>query len=186
MRGVVDDLTSAAPLALQLPAVLQDDDFAQRFVSAFDVALAPILATLDDLPAYVDPHLAPDDFVEWLSGWVGVEFAGGWDLPTRRAVVAGAVAGYRRDATVGGIRAAVQRATGATEEDVTVTDSGGARWSATPGAPLPGDTGASLHVRVVVDGEPADGLAVLQRRVERLVAAMKPAHVVATVEVSSR
>lgn len=180
MRGAVGELTSAAPIALQLPAVLQDDDFAQRFVSAFDVALAPIIATLDDLHAYVDPRLAPDDFVEWLAGWVGVEFASGWDLPTRREVVAGAVDGYRRDATAGGLREAVQRVTGG---EVHVSESGGAAWSATPGATLPGDSGASLHVRVVVDGEPDP---VLQKRVERLVGAMKPAHVVATVEVSGR
>ena len=188
MRGIVGELTSAAPLALELPAVLQDDDFAQRFVSAFDVALAPIIATLDDLPAYVDPRLAPDDFVEWLAGWVGLdvgtEFAGGWDLPTRREVVAGAVTGYRRDATAGGIRDAVQRVSGgATVSEVQVSESGGASWSATPGAALPGDSGASLHVRVVVEGQPDP---VLQRRVERLVGAMKPAHVVATVEVSGR
>lgn len=187
MRGIVGELTSAAPLALQLPAVLQDDDFAQRFVSAFDVALAPIIATLDDLDAYVDPRLAPEDFVEWLAGWVGLdvgtEFASGWDLPTRREVVAGAVAGFRRDATAGGVRDAVLRVTGG---EVHVSESGGAAWSATPGAALPGDSGASLHVRVVADGEPEVGLDMLRRRVERLVGAMKPAHVVATVEVSSR
>jgi phage tail-like protein len=176
MRGVIDDLSTAVPLGLQLPAVLQDDEFAQRFVSAFDVALAPIVATLDDLDAYVDPHLAPDDFVDWLATWVGVEFAEAWDLPTRREIVANAVESYRRDATVNGIRTAVARATGG---EVEITESGGARWSASPGTALPGDGSASMHVRVVVD----DPERIDVRRVAKLVASIKPAHVVHTVEV---
>lgn len=176
MRGVIDDLVPAAPLALQLPAVLQDDEFATRFVSAFDVALAPIVATLDDLDAYVDPHLAPDDFLDWLATWVGVEFAEAWDLPRRRELVATAVASYRRDGTLGGIRDAVALATGG---EVQVRESGGARWSATPGTALPGSADASVHVRVTVD----DPSRVDVRRVAKLVGAIKPAHIAHTVEV---
>jgi len=176
VRGVIEDLVAAAPLALELPAVLQDDEFAMRFVSAFDVALAPIVATLDDLDAYVDPHLAPADFLDWLATWVGVEFADAWDLPRRRRLVASAVAAYRRDGTPGAIRDAVALATGGAVE---VLESGGARWSATPGAALPGSAEASVHVRVTVE----DPSRVDVRRVAKLVGAIKPAHIAHTVEV---
>lgn len=72
MRGVLPDLPSPVPLLHRLPGVLQEDDFLQRFLGAFDSGFAPVVATLDSLHAYVDPHLAPADFLDWLSGWVGV------------------------------------------------------------------------------------------------------------------
>jgi phage tail-like protein len=179
VRGIIDRLSSGVPLSEQLPAVLQEDEFALRFVSAFDVAFAPVIATLDDLDAYVDPHLAPDDFVDWLAGWVGVEFAYAWDLERRREIVAGAVASYQRDGSVRGIALAVELATNGTVE---ITDTGGATWSSTPNAPLPGGPDAGVHVRVVVD----DPAAVDTRRIGQLVEAVKPAHVVHTVEVVGR
>ena len=70
-RGMVAGLASPAPLLHRLPGVLQDDEFTQRFVRAFDDAYAPILTTLDSLACYFDPHLAPPDFVDFLAGWVG-------------------------------------------------------------------------------------------------------------------
>jgi phage tail-like protein len=179
MRGVVDSLSSGVPLGEQLPAVLQEDEFAQRLVSAFDVALAPIISTLDDLDAYIDPHVAPDDFVDWVGTWVGVDLPYAWDLPRRREIVAGAVASYQRDGSVKGIRFAVELATNGTVE---ITDTGGASWSSTPDSPLPGGGDSGVHVRVVVD-DPAQ---VDERRLNALVASIKPAHVVHTVEVVGR
>lgn len=179
MRGIVESLESGAPLVEQLPAVLQEDEFTQRFVTAFDAALAPIVSTLDDLAAYVDPRLAPDDFVDWLATWVGVDFPYAWDLPRRREIVAGAVASYQRDGSVKGIRFAVELATNAAVE---ITDTGGASWSATPNSPLPGGPDFGVHVRVVAD----DPDSVDERRIHTLVAAIKPAHVVHTVEVVGR
>ena len=58
----------------------------QRFVSTFDTALAPVIATLDGLPGYVDPWLAPTDFLDWLAGWVGVEVDEEWTVPQRRQI----------------------------------------------------------------------------------------------------
>jgi phage tail-like protein len=179
MRSVIDDLVPAVPMGLLLPGVLQEDEFAQRFVAAFDVALAPVVASLDDLDAYVDPLLAPDDFVDWLAGWVGVEFADAWDLERRREIVANAVRTYRRDGTAAGIRAAVELATGGTVE---IVETGGARWSASPGAELPGTPEAGMHVQVTVE----DPTRVDVRRVNKLVASIKPAHVAHTVEVVGR
>jgi len=39
-RGLVRALISPHPLGETLPALYQEDDFTQRFVSAFDAALA--------------------------------------------------------------------------------------------------------------------------------------------------
>ena len=72
MRGLVAGLDGTHPLGPALPALYQEDVTAQRFLSAFDDALAPILCTLDNIDAYFDPRLAPEDFLDWLGGWVGL------------------------------------------------------------------------------------------------------------------
>lgn len=179
MRGVIDGLESPVSLTEQLPAVYQDDAFAMRFVSAFDVAIAPILATMDNLAAYVDPRFAPDDFLAWLGGWVGVELGDSWPEDTRRAVVSDAARDHQRTGTSARLADALTRATGC---DIEIVESGGATWSRTPGSPFPGDAGASLHVRVRADDRDEVDLA----HVDRVVASLKPAHVMHTVEVVAK
>lgn len=181
MRGTVDGLDSALPLALLLPGVYQEDAFAQRLMSGFDVVLAPVLATLDDLAAYVDPRLAPDDFVRWLAGWVGVPFDASWTPERRREVVAHAVPMHRRRGTLAGVVDLVRLAVG-DDADIKVKDTGGASWSQAPDAPLPGGPEAALHVVVTV-GDPDT---VQMRRLHDLVAATAPAHVLCTVDVVRR
>jgi hypothetical protein len=73
-----------------------------KVVSTFDTALAPVIATLDGLPGYVDPWLAPTDFLDWLAGWVGVEVDEEWTVPQRRQIVAGAALRHRRRGTAAG------------------------------------------------------------------------------------
>ena len=58
-------------------------------------------------------------------------------------------------------------------------DSGGVSWSGTPSASLPGSAEGALLVRVLVDNPDT----IDQRRLDRLIAAAKPAHVLHRVEV---
>jgi phage tail-like protein len=139
-------------------------------VHAFDDAYAPILTTLDSLACYFDPHLAPPDFVDYLAGWVGIELDDSWSVEQRRAIVAGAAVVHRRRGTRRGIEEALALALGA---EVTVSDSGGCTWSASPGGELPGTGPVRMKVRIEVS-EPGD---VDPRRVEALIEATKPAHV---------
>ncbi len=88
MRGLVPGLLSPHPIGDRLPALYQDDDLVQRFAAGLDDVLAPVLATLDSSEAYIDPRLAPLDFVVWLSQWVGVELDGTWAPARQRALVA--------------------------------------------------------------------------------------------------
>ena len=55
MRGLVPGLASPHPLGPALPAIYQEDDFAQSFLTAFDDVLAPIFSTVDNFPACLDP-----------------------------------------------------------------------------------------------------------------------------------
>jgi phage tail-like protein len=167
---MIAGLASPAPLVQRLPGVLQDDEFTQRFLRAFDDAYAPIITTLDSLACYFDPHLAPPDFVDFLAGWVGIALDDSWSVEQRRAIVAGAALVHRRRGTPRGIEEALSLGLGA---EVTVTDTGGCTWSSTPGGELPGTGPARMELRIEV-AEPDD---VDPRRVESLIEATKPAHV---------
>jgi phage tail-like protein len=72
----------------RLPAIYhQDGDFGLRFVAALEGVLDPVLALLDSLPAHVDPDLAPQDVLELLAGWLGVELDESWPDERRRELV---------------------------------------------------------------------------------------------------
>src|SRR5256885_944232 len=134
-RGLVKMLISPHPLANTLPALFQEDDFTQRFISAFDAALAPIFATLDNLPAYLDPWLAPEDFLEWLASWFGMALDESWSLDRRRALVAKAFDFYRMRGTAGGLQAQLELLTGGTIE---LHETGGMGAPTPARAALPG------------------------------------------------
>jgi phage tail-like protein len=165
---------SPHPLSDGLPALYQEDELTLRWLSAFDEVLAPVFVTLDSLHAYLDPTLTPEDFLEWLAGWVGVLLDENWPVERRRAFVARAAELYRMRGTARGLAAQVAIFTGG---QVEVRDSGGVAWSVRPGARVPGQPGYS--VRVVVRGAPPGTDAA---RLEALVRAAKPAHVVHVVE----
>ncbi|MFC4856139.1 phage tail protein [Actinophytocola glycyrrhizae] len=176
MRGMVAGMANASPFIRMLPAVYQEDEFADRFVGGFDDVLAPVLSTLDCLVDYFDPYLAPEDFLEWIAGWVGISLEEGWPIERRRAVVATAVEMYRMRGTVAGLRANLQVLTGGRVE---VADSGGVAWSKNPGGEMPGEASPRLAVRIRVH----DPATVPMDLVDSAVAAAKPAHVAHRVEV---
>jgi phage tail-like protein len=176
MRAAVEDLDTPHPLHAQLPAVYADDAFAGRLLAALDSVLAPVFATLDCLPGYLDPRLAPADFVDWLGGWVAADVDADWPLPRRREAVARAVELHRLRGTRRGLAEQIRMAFGVTAE---IAESGGTSWSATPRSPLPGSAETALTVRVRVRDPAAVPLAQLRHLVET----NRPAHVPCRVEV---
>lgn len=178
-RGLVPGLGLPRPLGKELPGIYQEDDVVMRLVSAFDEVLAPAVSSLDNLPAYLDPALTPDDFLDWLAGWVGVLLDETWPIERRRAFVAVAGQLYRTRGTSAGLAAQVRLFTAG---DVEVVESGASAWSMTPGAAVPGKPEFSLRVKVKPPAKPPLDPA----RLDALVRAAKPAHVVHTVEVLAR
>jgi len=178
-RGLVRSLISPHPLAESLPALYQEDDFTQRFVSAFDAALAPIFAALDNFPAYLDPWLTPEDFLEWLGSWFGIVLDESWSLTRRRALVSRAFEFYRMRGTATGLKEQVAVLTGGTVE---LHETGGVASSTTAGGALPGSPNFAVLVRVTVDDPATINLA----RLDALVMAAKPAHVTHKVEIVKR
>ena len=175
MRGGGSGLRSPFPLGATLPGIYQDDGFVQELCAGLDEVLAPVVATLDCLPAYLDPETTPVDVLEWLAGWVGLLLD---DVPPerRREVVRRAAELHRWRGTPHGVRASVAAWFGVEPE---LVESGGSGWSAEGGAPLPGEPVPGLLVRVCVP----DAAAVDVGRLDALVAATKPAHVPHRVEV---
>ena len=179
MRAAVPGLESRHPIGPYLPGLFQEDGMAQRIMSAFDEQLAPVFNALDNSEAYIDAWLAPGDFVEWLASWVGMELDENWPDERRRAVVMRAVELYGRRGTVRGLAEQVALMTGESPE---VVENGGVVWSTTTGTPLPGKDDPRFTLRMEVkEGDKVD-----KKRLERVVAEAKPAHLVASVEVVSK
>ncbi|HVH64963.1 MAG TPA: phage tail protein [Candidatus Acidoferrum sp.] len=178
-RGLVRNLATPHPLIDTLPSLFQEDGFTQRFVSSFDAMLAPIFLTIDNLPAYLDPWIAPEDFLEWLAGWFGMVLDESWSLDRRRALVARAFDFYRLRGTAAGLKTQIEALTGG---EVELHETGGVATSTTAGSALPGSPNFALLVRVTVD----DPSTVNVSRLDALVAAAKPAHVTHKVQVVKR
>ncbi|MEV0580890.1 phage tail protein [Streptomyces sp. NPDC050392] len=176
MRTGVTGLPTPHPLIDQLPSVYLEQDFLRRFLAALDDVLAPVLLTLDNLPAYLDPRSAPEDFLAWLAQWVAVEPHEDGPTARRRETVRGAVARHARRGTAGGLADAVRLETGTEPE---ITESGGTAWSTVPQTVLPGRARPWVTIRV---REP-HGRALDRVRLEELIGTEVPAHVGYTLEI---
>jgi phage tail-like protein len=176
MRGMPPGLSSPHPFGEQLPGLYRDDEFTQRFTQAFDEVLAGAMQVLDCLPAYLDPALAPDDFLEWVGSWVGAAPDATWPLERRRAFVASATELFRARGTAAGLAAHVAIFTGG---EVEIAEPGAAGWSHEAGAAIPAGTSPDLFIRIRVK----DPKSVSPARLDALVAASKPAHVPHRVEI---
>jgi len=169
MRAALEGLPVAHPIGEQLPAVYADDDLAQRLTSALDDVLAPVFATLECLPDYFDPILAPPDFVEWLSRWVAFSLDEGWTLAQRRALVANAVELHRLRGTARGLEQQVRLLT---LGDVEIVDTGSCTVSNQPRWTVPNPE-PRVEVRVTV----LDPATIHEPRLLAAIVEAAPAHV---------
>ena len=177
-RALVPGLPTPHAIGTYLPAMYQEDRFSQALTAGLDEVLSPVIASLDNLDAYHDPGVAPDDFLAWLGGWVGTELDDAWPEERRRALVRQAVGIYRVRGTAGGLRTHIELATGGRVE---IVESGGVAWSAQSGADLPGQPEPRMTIRVYVD----DVSGIDTRALDRLVSASKPAHVIHALEIAT-
>lgn len=175
MRAAIPGLSSPHPLGPSLPAIYQDDDFAQRMLEALDEVVAPIFNTLDNFDSYLDPALAPADFLGWLAGWVGVALDDAWDEARCRTIVSRAVDLYQLRGTAAGLAGQVAVQTGGSVE---IAESGATGWSVDPGGELPGSAEPLVVVRVTVPNPASIDTA----KLDALVASAKPAHVMHRIE----
>ena len=185
MRGLVPDVRNRRSIGATLPAMLQEDLFLQRFTAGLDDVLTPLSVTLDCLDRYVDPAIAPEDFLVWLAAWVGLELDPRWPVEVRRSLLRSVAEVQDTRGTATGLRDEVALLTGC---EVVVCDPGGVAVSARSGGALPtdGSTGATAGVVVRVLDPPADlrdPTSETRARLDRAVRAAVPAHLSVTVEV---
>ncbi|WP_327220662.1 phage tail protein [Streptomyces cyaneofuscatus] len=176
-RAAVPGLPSRYPIGGLLPALYADDDLAQRFTAGLDTVLASVLSTLDNLPAYFDPALAPADFLPWLATWVGAGIDPDWPPELQRTVLARAVELHRWRGTRRGLVEHLRLCFGVHAD---VRDGGGVAWSSEPGTALPPPPTGELLVRV---WPVAPGVTVDANRVQEVVTASCPVHLTCRVEI---
>jgi phage tail-like protein len=158
-----------AYLRAALPAVYQENDFSMRFVGALETLLDPIVAILDSLQAYVDPDTAPQDLLELLTAWLGLELDETQTPEQRRELIRRAAELGRTRGTRAGLELALELAfPGA---PLRVEDGGGVLIVSDP-ASLP-DVNPP-HFDVYCDEQlTQERLAAIARVIERV----KPVHV---------
>jgi phage tail-like protein len=176
MRGRVDGLVSPHPLGHTLPAIYLEDPFTQGLCGGLDEVLAPVLSTLDNLPAYLDMDTTPDDLIPWLGHWVGMGVDPRQQPTRQRELLRSASIRQGWQGTRRGIELAVEALFGLR---TVVSESGAAMWSIDPQDPLPGEPLPAVVVQVFPDDEQD----VDEERLEAVVAAVKPAHVMHRVQV---
>jgi phage tail-like protein len=128
-RGTTVDVPITQPLIQRLPSLYQDGMFIEQFTAGLDIVLAPIIATLDCLDSYVDPEVAPPDFVGWLGDWVGLRLEEDWTVERRRRLVAAAAVLFAARGTAQGLIDEIELYTGGGAE---VDDPGRVWTSALP------------------------------------------------------
>ncbi len=169
-------LRSPHPLLPTLPGLYRDDPLARTFCEAIDEVLAPVIICLDNFAAYLDIDLAPEETLAWLSTWVGVELDPGLLPDRQRELLRAASVLQGWQGTAQGVALAVEALVGFEAE---VVDTGAAVWSRDPNAPLPGEPLPSLVVTV----RPVDPDELDLERLNAVIRAVKPAHVLHRVEV---
>lgn len=169
-RGTVPGLPSHHPLGEQLPAVYLEDSLTQRFTDGLDTVLAPVFLSLDCLESYLDPRLAPADFLLWLASWVGLEVDETWPEPRLRAALANAAFLHRHRGTRRGLLAYLELLT---EGEIELVESNGANASVDP-----------VRLRVVV--RVGDPTSVNRGTVERTIRHTLPAGVPFELEILPR
>jgi phage tail-like protein len=179
MRAGIENARSPHPIGATLPALYADDGFAQRWCSAHDEVLAPVVGVLDCFPAYLDAETAPPDVLDWLASWVGLDAAAALPVERRRALLTYAAELHRWRGTPIAVRELVRLATGR-ESDL--EESGGTMWSAESGTALPGSARPGLVV-VVQSVDESGGDEVDPALLTVLLSLVAPAHLPWRVEV---
>lgn len=170
MRGALPGLVSPHPIGRTLPAVFGDDPLAQALCAGLDEVLAPVIVTLDALPAYFDPATAPDDMLGWLATWVGVVVDRHQSAARQRELVRTGAEVLQWRGTVRGVREAVRSVFGIDPE---IDEPGSVVWSVDPDTPVPDARHGELEVRLGVTDPAAFDL----RRLDALVGIVTPVHI---------
>jgi phage tail-like protein len=71
-KRVAVAIKSKGRLMKYLPSIYHEDDLMARLLMLFDSFLAPIEKQINTQEYYLDPHLTPPEFLDWLASWLGL------------------------------------------------------------------------------------------------------------------
>lgn len=95
-----------------LPDTYREVDFIGRFLKIFEECLEPDVQILDSLWAYLDPMLAPETMLPFLSHWVGWDESQNLGIDRQRYLIKQAMQIYRWRGTRRGLRFYIHLFTG--------------------------------------------------------------------------
>jgi phage tail-like protein len=99
-----------------LPALYQENerskDFLERFLSIFQIMLEDIEAENDDVPRLLDAAQTPDEFLAWLSTWLGAVYDETWGPDRWRKFLSRAIELYKKRGTKSGLEEILELYTG--------------------------------------------------------------------------
>ncbi len=104
-----------------LPGIYQENelsDFLGRFLLIFEHILSPIDRTIENIPYYFDPDVAPPEVVTWLGSWLGLALDARWPEERRRDLVKAAPELFRWRGTRRGLAHFLRLYTGVEPEIV--------------------------------------------------------------------
>ena len=106
----------------QLPRPMSEDEFTFGFVSIFEDIAGSVRSRVTGFDSYLDPGLAPLDFVRWLGGWLSLPLSSPLSEDRLRALVS---AGGPLFTWRGTKRALTGLLEAVTDGEVAITDAGG-------------------------------------------------------------
>ena len=167
-----------------LPAIYSEDEFMGRFLKIFESVLAPVEQTVDQIPLYFDPKLAPEQLLPWLAFWLGLVLDEDWPAARRRRLVSQAAELYQWRGTRRGLETYLEIYTGVRP---TITEHfGGIRLgeeSRLGSNTILGDGRAHCFtVTLLVEGSST----VDEEKVRAIIEAEKPAHTAYDLEIVAR
>ena len=91
-----------------LPAVYQEDktsrEFLERFLSLFETYFWQLEKKIEEVPQYFDTKATPDEFLDWLSSWLGISLDGNWSDKKQRELLNRAHELFKKRSTREGLK----------------------------------------------------------------------------------
>jgi phage tail-like protein len=95
-----------------LPAIYRDNKLMGQFLCIFEDILTPLERLVDNIPAYLDPSMAPEPFLNWLAAWLDLSLDPEWPEEKRRELVNSAAELYKWRGTRKGLSEYIRIYTG--------------------------------------------------------------------------